>query len=195
MCDWIFLQAVNSKEEDEEDMKNEVVHNRIMLNTPVDKKLRHHRLLRQQISDIEHSGRELQAGQSRLDRVVRRVEKQVKSLLTNRDNESTDERLSERVGRLEEAGRTTSKQMFNVSRQVAELDRFHLSMLQLLETVESLEDKVDRSIPELQREISKMEFNMAQSTSTVSLVKEEQVSNFKKIIIFFWFLSQTKLVI
>lgn len=175
----------DSDDDSQDDSQNEIHHSRIMLNTPNEnKKFRHHRLLRQQIVDLEHSSRELQSSQSRLDHIIHRIEKRIKSIETDhakgngntRDNESVDERLPERVTRLEEAGRTTSKQLFNVTRQVAELDRLHISMLQLLESVETLENKVDKNIPELQREISKMEFNMAQTTSTVSLVKEDQVS-------------------
>lgn len=182
----------NSDDVEEDDSQNEIHHSRIMLNTPNEnKKFRHHRLLRQQIVDLEHSTKELQSGQSRLDHIIHRIEKRIKSVETDhskgnrntRDNESVDERLPERVARLEEAGRTTSRQLFNVTRQVAELDRLHISMLQLLESVETLENKVDKNIPELQREISKMEFNMAQTTSTVSLVKEDQVSMQEKFFI------------
>lgn len=62
-----------------------------------------------------------------------------------------------------------------MSRQVAELGKMHLSILQLLESVENLENKVDKNVPQLQREISKMEFNLGQATVSLSLVKEEQV--------------------
>jgi uncharacterized coiled-coil DUF342 family protein len=62
-----------------------------------------------------------------------------------------------------------------MSRQLVGLDKLHQSMLQLLESVETLENKVDRTVPDLQREISKMEFNMAQLTSSITLLKEDQV--------------------
>lgn len=147
-----------------------------------DKKYRHNRLLRQQILNLERSGRKIQDRQNQLDRIVHRMEKQMKIFsLGNRkprDNEVVEENLAERVGKLEETGRTSAKQIFNVSKQVTELGRLHLSMLQLLESVENLETKVDQNVPELQREISKMEFNMAQATSSLSLVKENQVSEF-----------------
>jgi uncharacterized coiled-coil DUF342 family protein len=62
-----------------------------------------------------------------------------------------------------------------MNRQLVGLDKLHQSMLQLLESVETLENKVDRTVPDLQREISKMEFNMAQLTSSITLLKEDQV--------------------
>lgn len=50
-----------------------------------------------------------------------------------------------------------------------------MSMLELLESVESLESKVDNTVPEFRKEISRLEFNMAQLTSTVSIAREDQV--------------------
>ncbi|KAK6627633.1 hypothetical protein RUM44_010112 [Polyplax serrata] len=149
----------------------------------VDRKYRHNRLLRRQIIQLEQSSRKIQDRQNQLDRSVRRIEKEIKSkslvgIGNPRDNEIIDERLVERVGKLEETDRSTLKQIFNVSRQVSELGRLHLSMLQLLESVESLETKVDQNVPDLQREISKMEFNLAQATSSISLAKEDRVRQF-----------------
>ncbi|KAK6628697.1 hypothetical protein RUM43_002512 [Polyplax serrata] len=149
----------------------------------IDRKYRHNRLLRRQIIQLEQSSRKIQDRQNQLDRSVRRIEKEIKSkslvgIGNPRDNEIIDERLVERVGKLEETDRSTLKQIFNVSRQVSELGRLHLSMLQLLESVESLETKVDQNVPDLQREISKMEFNLAQATSSISLAKEDRVRQF-----------------
>jgi len=46
-------------------------------------------------------------------------------------------------------------------------------MLELLEDVEGLQTKMDKSIPELRHEISKLEFANAQITSEQSLIREE----------------------
>ncbi|KAL0279835.1 UNVERIFIED_CONTAM: hypothetical protein PYX00_001312 [Menopon gallinae] len=139
------------------------------------KKYRHQRVLRQQVAELERESRDLRTGQSRLEKEMRKLEKRGRS--EHPSNEVIDERLAERVVRLEEAGRSTLKQMFNVTSQVSELNRLHMSMLQLLESVESLENKMDKNIPELQREISKLEFNMAQTSSTLSIIKQEQTSH------------------
>lgn len=80
-----------------------------------------------------------------------------------------------RVSALELASRSAAKTVFNMTRKLAGLDKLHHSMLQMLESVETLENELDRSVPDLQREISKMEFNMAQLTSSIALVREEQV--------------------
>lgn len=62
---------------------------------------------------------------------------------------------------------------FNLSRQIASLDKLHTSMLELLEDVESLQTKMDKSLPELRHEISKLEFTSAQLTVEESLLREE----------------------
>jgi peptidoglycan hydrolase CwlO-like protein len=122
-----------------------------------DRKYRHHRGLRVQLAE------KLSADEAHLNHRVRRLENQMKQDVTTR------------VSALELASRTSAKTMFNVSRQLAGLDKLHHSMLHLLESVETLENELDRVVPDLQREISKMEFNMAQLTSSIALVREEQV--------------------
>ncbi|CAG2056019.1 unnamed protein product [Timema podura] len=111
---------------------------------------------------------------------VHRLEKQVKTLLhsdhrnsAGPDDGTATRELRERVSNLESSSRLSARSLFNMSRQLVALDKLHLSLLQLLESVESLENKVDRGLPDLQREISKMEFGRAQITSTSALLKEE----------------------
>jgi chromosome segregation ATPase len=150
-------------------------------------KYRHHRVIRMEMAELDMSARKLSANQAHLDHQVRRLEKQMKTVLSNhrgcgaggnRDagvGEVAARQLQSRVSALELASRTAGKTVFNMSRQLVGLDKLHQSMLQLLESVETLENKVDRTLPDLQREISKMEFNMAQMTSSVTLLKEDQV--------------------
>ncbi|PNF30891.1 hypothetical protein B7P43_G06173 [Cryptotermes secundus] len=153
--------------------------------TEKDGKYRHHRVLRMQMAELDMSAKKLSANQVHLDHQVRRLEKQMKTVLSshhgrgggNHDagvGEVTARQLQARLSALELASRTAGKAVFNMSRQLVGLDKLHQSMLQLLESVETLENKVDRTVPDLQREISKMEFNMAQMTSSISLLKEDQ---------------------
>jgi chromosome segregation ATPase len=138
-----------------------------------------------QMAELDMSAKKLSANQAHLDHQVRRLEKQMKTVLNshrggggNHDagvGEGAVRQLQARVSALELASRTAGKTVFNMSRQLVGLDKLHQSMLQLLESVETLENKVDRTVPDLQREISKMEFNMAQLTSSVTLLKEDQV--------------------
>jgi hypothetical protein len=137
-----------------------------------------------QMAELDLSARKLSANQAHLDHQVRRLEKQMKTLLNSHRRggnldagagEVAARQLQARVSSLELASRAAGKTVFNMSRQLAGLDKLHHSMLQLLESVETLENKVDRTVPDLQREISKMEFNMAQLSSSVALLKEDQV--------------------
>lgn len=46
-------------------------------------------------------------------------------------------------------------------------------MLELLEDVEDIETKIDKTVPEIRREISKVEIDSAQLSSDQSILKEE----------------------
>ncbi|EDV36350.2 uncharacterized protein Dana_GF12920 [Drosophila ananassae] len=81
--------------------------------------------------------------------------------------------IDERVRSLEVEQHRIANANFNLSSQIASLDKLHTSMLELLEDVEGLQTKMDKSIPELRHEISKLEFANAQITSEQSLVREE----------------------
>ncbi|GFG38047.1 hypothetical protein Cfor_02330 [Coptotermes formosanus] len=150
-----------------------------------DRKYRHQRALRMQITELDMSTKKISANQAHLDHQVRRLEKQMKTVLSkhpgsgrgNHDagaGEVAARELQTRVSALEQASRTAAKTVFNMTRQLVGMDKLHQSMLQLLESVETLENKVDSTVPDLQREISKMEFNMAQLTSSIALTKEDQ---------------------
>jgi chromosome segregation ATPase len=151
-----------------------------------------------QMAELDLSARKLSTNQAHLDHQVRRLEKQMKTLLNNHRGGNLDagvgevaaRQLQSRVSALELASRTAGKTVFNMSRQLAGLDKLHQSMLQLLESVETLENKVDRTVPDLQREISKMEFNMAQMASSVTLLKEDQVGT---VLLVMHFLAMTTL--
>jgi chromosome segregation ATPase len=138
------------------------------------------------MTELDKSAKKLSANQAHLDHQVRRLEKQMKTVLShhraggrgNHDagaGEVAARELQTRVSALEQASRTAAKRVFNMTRQLVGMDKLHQSMLQLLESVETLENKVDSTVPDLQREISKMEFNMAQLTSSIALIKEDQV--------------------
>ena len=59
--------------------------------------------------------------------------------------------------------------VWNATRQAAGVSALRSSSLQLLESLESLEAKVDTAVPGVQREISRLEFNLAE---TRALAKE-----------------------
>lgn len=113
--------------------------------------MRHQRFLRQQLHDIEVS------------------QKALKRQMTEIHHHQFDGRLrtiESELSRLANAN-------FNITRQVANLDRFHGSILELLEDVESLQTKFDKTIPDIKREISKVEFDAAQVGAEQRLLREE----------------------
>lgn len=64
----------------------------------------------------------------------------------------------------------------NITKQLANFDKLHMSVLELLENVESIENKVDTSLPEFRKEISKLEVQLAESNSEISILKEDQTN-------------------
>lgn len=116
-----------------------------------DHRMRHNRFVRQQLHDLEVT------------------QKQIKYQL----NDLQHHRVSDRMQTLESEQRRMAAANFNMSRQVASLDRLHGSMLELLEDIESIQNKVDKTIPDIKREISKVEFNAAQIGAEQSLLREE----------------------
>lgn len=88
-------------------------------------------------------------------------------------NELHHYRIGDRLHNLDVEQKRLANANFNMSRQVASLDRLHGSMLELLEDIESIQNKFDKTIPDIKREISKVEFNAAQVASEYNLLREE----------------------
>lgn len=65
------------------------------------------------------------------------------------------------------------KSISNLTKQLTNFDKLHISMLELLENVESVEAKVDKNLPDFRKEISKLEVQLAQDSSTSNLLKED----------------------
>ena len=60
--------------------------------------------------------------------------------------------------------------------RISGIDQVQSSTLQLFEAMERLEERYDESINELQREVSKLDFNDGQLTATVHTLREDQHS-------------------
>ena len=119
--------------------------------TAADRRMRHYRLLRQQVHELELDQR----------------------LLKRNLNEMQNHKLSDRVRSLEIEQKRLANANFNVSRQVSDFDKLHTSLLELLEDVENIETKLDKTVPEIRREISKVEIDSAQLSSDQNILKEE----------------------
>lgn len=87
--------------------------------------------------------------------------------------EMQNHKLSDRVRNLEIEQKRLASSNFNLSRQVSDFDKLHTSLLELLEDVEDIETKLDKTVPEIRREISKVEIDSAQLTSDQNILKEE----------------------
>lgn len=119
--------------------------------THADRKMRHYRLLRQQVHELELNHRSLKRN----------------------FNEMQNHKLSDRVRGLEVEQHRLASANFNLSRQVSDFDKLHKSLLELLEDVEEIETKLDKTMPQIRGEISKVEIDAAQLSSDQNILKEE----------------------
>lgn len=123
----------------------------VVIESEADHRVRHQSLLRQKIHDLEISQHNLKRQLSELQY----------------------HRINDRVHNLEIEQRRLANANFNLSCQIVGLDKLHTSMLELLEDVEGIQNKVDKTIPDIKREISKLEFTSAQFNSEQNLLREE----------------------
>ncbi|XP_050430438.1 protein scabrous-like [Adelges cooleyi] len=118
--------------------------------------------------ELEH----LESSRKSLTHRMTRLEKRIKGILYR---ESTVVERENRLSRLEaNLNATTAALEFNATRQDATLDRLHGSLLELLESVETLDARIDACLPEVRKEISKIEFAVARMNASVAIIKEDQ---------------------
>ncbi|XP_013788709.2 angiopoietin-related protein 7-like [Limulus polyphemus] len=68
----------------------------------------------------------------------------------------------------------TKEELRNVTEIITVVDKLHSSTLKLFEALEVLEDRFDKSIQDLQREVSKSDFNLGQMQSSFEILREDQ---------------------
>lgn len=114
-----------------------------------------------------------------VERRLRRVEKRLKSALWSHAQASRraadHAELLTRVASLENASRSEARALFNVTQEVAGVERVQRTTAQLMESMSALESRLDSGLPELQREVSRLEFELAQATSSLQVAKDAQV--------------------
>ncbi|GAB6025129.1 hypothetical protein CHUAL_010554 [Chamberlinius hualienensis] len=86
--------------------------------------------------------------------------------------------LKDDLKRMDHNGIETTKTLHNLTDTVAGIDKLHSSTIQLFEALEGLEDEYSERIGDLHKEVSKFEFNMAQLSSTVNILKEDQSTQY-----------------
>ncbi|CAH0386228.1 unnamed protein product [Bemisia tabaci] len=118
-----------------------------------DRLYRHRKVWKRNLDHLSKLMRTLQANQSEMKRRVAQLEKQVAEgeiggagATSATTTAETGMALLTRVGTLEMKAKTHSDSLLNVTEQVTALDKLHSSMLQLLESVESLENKDNQRV-------------------------------------------------
>lgn len=96
-------------------------------------------------------------------------------------NELEGQKITERIHNLEINQQKLKNSNFNLSRQVNDFDKLRTSLLELLEDVEEVESRLDKTVPEIRREISKVELDSAQMSSDQNMLKEEDQNMAKTI--------------
>ncbi|KAF5280570.1 hypothetical protein FQR65_LT00321 [Abscondita terminalis] len=156
---------------------------------------RHQRILKKHVLDLERTSNKLKRDNEVLRSRMLKLEEEMRiSQYNNReqnfekipgneiDNYIKTHRLNEiqpinsdldgRITKLEMKQKLQTESVFN-------LDKLHMSMLELLESVESLENKVNNNFPEFRKEISKLENQMSERTAEFAILKEDQTNTRK----------------
>jgi pterin-4a-carbinolamine dehydratase len=95
-------------------------------------------------------------------------------LMQRQVSELEDQRIVKRLQSLEESQRKLENTNLNLSRDIDDFESANKkSTLELLEDVAGIEAKIDKTIPEIRREITKVEIDSAQLTSNQNILKEE----------------------
>ncbi|XP_048511713.1 protein scabrous isoform X2 [Athalia rosae] len=116
----------------------------------------------------------------------RRIEERLMNLerkisIVSRKRELVEKRViyenqdffTKRLTDLESVQHSLSKQWFNVTREVTALSKLRESMVELFESVQTIEDKVDTNQPDIKREIARLDVNAARKAAELSLTREE----------------------
>ncbi|KAH0998877.1 protein scabrous-like [Dendroctonus ponderosae] len=141
---------------------------------------RHQRVLRQHVVHLEKTTRSLHKENALLqDRVKQLEEQQQSNHESNHINEINELDLQQVLALEKQLNNLSEQQLIHtghiaeLSKQIDNFDKVHLSMLELLENVESLENKVDKALPELRKEISKVESQTGQMVADIAPLKED----------------------
>lgn len=180
--EWTYLRKNLHKKEKNQEIETEI--NR------QDHPTRHQRALRKHIIELTSSTRQLGKSTKELQDKVISIENTVQDIqygnfVQYRPNDDLTENsilneqqvtLLDRISKVESLQSTNSLSIQNLTQQISNYDKLHLSMLELLENVENIENKVDKSVPDFRKEISKLEFNLAQTETKVSALREDQTN-------------------
>ncbi|XP_050535348.1 protein scabrous [Daktulosphaira vitifoliae] len=165
-----YQNTVNKKNEELEEKQMATIYKRVAISNedPLQTNVITTIVTDQEIKELKI----LESSRKSLNHRMARLEKRIKGILYR---ESSIVERENRLSRLEVNLNATKEAIaFNLTRQDATLDRLHGSLLELLESVETLDDRVDACLPEVRKEISKIEFAVARINASVAIIKEDQ---------------------
>lgn len=127
-------------------------------------KTRHMQTSRKQIEDIKRTHHNIFI-------MHRQMRGHLKDLQRRVDSMSSD---AEKLQNLMTSQEKHAETIKNITAEVANFNKLHVSMLELLENMETLENKIDKTVPDFRKEISKLDLDVAQIRSHNSYLKDDQ---------------------
>ncbi|CAH0549257.1 unnamed protein product [Brassicogethes aeneus] len=142
---------------------------------------RHNRVLKEHVILLEKKSKLTSRENYTLKKRLYRLEKAFSTMKHSYTKELSNEVSEEpRFNHIEEIVRNISKDneankktIRNLTSQLTNFDKLHLSMLELLENVENVESKIDKAVPDFRKEISKVEVQFYQELSNVNILRED----------------------
>ncbi|KAL3285024.1 hypothetical protein HHI36_019152 [Cryptolaemus montrouzieri] len=163
-----------------------------------DRPYRHQRLLKKHIIELEKNSKALQKENQQIKTEMLRLRKEIEILQKNDQTENDlsdsnsiedyiksnslhpiNNRMDEMLTNLTVQQNQNVENIANITKQLTNFDKLHLSVLELLENVESIEFKVDNTFPDIRKEISKVEVQANEAKAELNQLKEE-MSNSRK---------------
>lgn len=178
-------RSVLDEDDDEQEAANELT-----TSQPARHRVRHHRrplkhevhTLRKMVKTLASEQHDLQKQMVLLSQLrttaesnVHKIETELQAVLKRLDSEPRcSGGNAEDVAQINAQNKKLAETVDRLSLRVSGVDQVQSSTLQLFEAMERLEERYDDSISELQREVSKLEYNDGQLTSTVHTLREDQ---------------------
>ncbi|CAH1169990.1 unnamed protein product [Phaedon cochleariae] len=152
---------------------------------------RHQRIMKQHVIRLEKSTKTLHKENYHLKSKLTQMEEEMKALQKRlKWKEEVDsivaqkeenliasrlqDKMASKIADIAKQQTINVNKIANLTEQMTNFDKLHLSMLELLENVETIENKVDKNFPEFRKEISKLEIQISETSSAVSLNREDQ---------------------
>ena len=105
---------------------------------------------------------------------VNKMEQELRSMLRRFKTNQSANGCSTDIAELTSQNKRLTAAVDKLNVKVGGVDQVQSSTLQLFEAMERLEERYDENISDLQREVSKLEFNDAQLMSSVHTLREDQ---------------------